>query len=276
MKNFDKLCDNDKFKIEAIFIQMISNLRWNDLTLKNIDRQIPVNNFKNDHFCNEKVFQEIANFLISNYNGNIEETINTARQYIIDNHLLNSEPIAYKPHKIGTVIIREFLQNFLLKEFRNLFTIPEDIEEFFAKDPSLFSKAEKNCMLKAFEKVIWVTWDETNSNLSPFSFSKNRDFEEICDVLGLFDLYFKKEFVKLLIIFEGIELNNLRKPTIADANLDNDLWRPTPENIREYGLTKARSNIVLSSGYTPNRPEAVIKSENLKLGFLSKKIDNYA
>ncbi len=275
MKNFEKLSDEDKIKIEEVFVQMISNMYWGDSTFKIIDRKIPIHNFKNDHFCNDIAFRKITNFIISNYKGNIEETLVSARKYIMDNHILKSEQILTSPTTIGTVIIREYLLCFLLTEYGDLFRIPEDVEEFFAKEPSLFSIEEKKCLLKVFEKIIWITWDEKNSELSPFSFSINRNIEEICDALGLSDLYFSKEYAKLLVIFKGVDSNNIKKPTIADANIDNDLWYPTPDDFIDFGLTKSRSNITLASGYTKNRPEAVIKSANLNLSYLFKKLDNY-
>lgn len=273
MTNYNKLDSESKKKVDDFFNEWILFKKWNSEKFKFIEPEIVFDNFKKDHFLKFNLFLEIVKYIVKNKKGNIEDDLIELRNYLRKNYCFKGSEIEVSPDLIGTVVLKDKLSDFLLDEPLGLFNNPKEIEIFMAKDPSDYDYDEKLCILRSKERHVWLSWSEHNSALSPFVFSDSRNKEEICNALGLSESYFENDII--LVVFKPTSNKNMKKPTIADANLDNDLWRPTELDITEYGLSKSRTPLTLKNGYDSKRPESVIKSKYLPFSLLNKKLNNH-
>lgn len=276
MTNFQNLPISDKIEINVFFNNWLLYNGWRNKDFKTTKAEIVKTNFLKDHFLDNAAFVDITNYIISNCKENLEEILVGLRDYIRRQHHFKGAPIQVNPITIGTVIIKDKLKDHLVKSYANMFYDIDYLEKFLSTDPNIYTENQKNYILKPKNWHIWITWNELNSNLSPFAFSDPLDKNEICKALGLDGDYLMKELI--LMLFKPDTNKYMIRPTIADANFDNHYWRPTKEDFKKFGLTEPTNAVTISPEYDSKRPEAVICSENLsfKFLFLISKLDNHA
>ncbi len=275
MTNYNRLDNGLKSKLDQFFDKWIQWDEENNTSAGGVQPKLVFANFKGDHFLDFKSYKKIIKFIVAKYSS-FDEKLWAIKNFIWKNHLFKGGSIEERPRFLGTVINTEVFAGFLSSDerFRNFFDTPDEIYTFI-NDPSrelALNKDLKLVKLKESGRSVWMTWDEISSDRNPFSFSKMKKKVEIINALGLTEDYLNNQIA--LYVFSEVEQTYLKRPTVADANIDNLLWRPTPVSFTRYGLTEPLTHDDLSEEYDNKRPEAVIDSDNFSFNYFYQKTDH--
>ena len=245
---------------------------WSDSGFLKADAPIVIENLKKDHFLPKQYYAALIDFLLLNANVDIEETITGMRQLLWGKYLCAGGKVQGSyPDIAGTVVIKDFLEEHLLMEYPDLFDT-NNIDVFLAKEPEDYDEDERFCLLKLGYKAVWLTWNENDLMGLSFDFSPEKDPKLIATALGLDEIYFKNEPFLLFLQFYTKNLADIKRPTIADANVDNDKFRPTATTFVKHGKTRPLEKLTHLNGFSPERPEGILLSNEISLEHLVQKI----
>lgn len=236
--------------------------------------QIIVKNLDIEHFLDIKNFSELVRFILFKKNDSIEDFQDEYDEKCYEYKLKggNVKWKGKKPKYIGTAVDKLVFVEYLTRKYNNIFMNNKDIYNFIEElKQGILSRNKKTINLKEFN--IWATWNE--NNLNPFSFCKTEEADEIRANLGLPKTLKNIENNEILLFIYPISEDiNIKRPTIADAGL-NQYFKPPSLSFSNHGLTCPLKDEEKFKGYNmESRPEGIHKTINLSKIILPLKFKN--